>query len=129
MIKATEANFHKKLIRENSSDPKKIKPRKYFLTNQSPSTMTNLMSRQVCLVKDCREHISKPLSHILNLSITSGKVPRVWKKTKIILLYKSSDSMIYQINRAISILPVRTSNSHITTSPSRRKPSSHRISV
>ncbi len=43
------------------------------------------------LLKDCAAHISRPLCHILNLSIESGTVPNIWKAAKVTPIYKSGN--------------------------------------
>ena len=49
--------------------------------------------------------ISKPLSHIINLSFTSGIVPSYLKISRIIPSFKSGDKSIFGNYRPISILP------------------------
>ena len=44
--------------------------------------------------KDCATYISKPLCHILNLSIESSTVPKIWKATKISPIFKSGNTKI-----------------------------------
>lgn len=49
--------------------------------------------------------ISKPLTHIINLSLTHGIVPDQMKIARVIPLYKSDDKAIFSNYRPISILP------------------------
>eukprot|EP00794_Sanderia_malayensis_P010378 gene10378-11460_t len=57
------------------------------------------------MIKDCAEQISKPLAYIINLSITSGEIPSIWKKAKIIPIHKNGDKKPENY-RPISILPI-----------------------
>ena len=57
------------------------------------------------MIKDCAAEISKPLAFIINLSITSGEVPSIWKEAKIVPIHKSGDNKPENY-RPISILPV-----------------------
>ena len=58
------------------------------------------------LLKDCQEHIIKPLHHIINLSIKSKTIPSVWKIAKIIPTHKKGSLDDPKNYRPISILPV-----------------------
>ena len=58
------------------------------------------------LLKDCREHIIKPLHHIINLSIKSKSIPSVWKIAKIIPTHKKGSFDDPENYRPISVLPV-----------------------
>ena len=41
------------------------------------------------MLKDCASIISKPLSHIINISINTGTVPIIWKTARITPVFKS----------------------------------------
>ncbi|XP_057308170.1 uncharacterized protein LOC130646052 [Hydractinia symbiolongicarpus] len=58
------------------------------------------------MLKDCAILISKPLSHIINLSINTSTVPSAWKVAKVAPIFKSGDSSLLKNYRPISILPV-----------------------
>ena len=58
------------------------------------------------LLRDSASVISKPISHIINLSLTSGKIPTEWKSAKVIPLHKSGKTTKTDNYRPISILPV-----------------------
>ncbi|XP_057305259.1 uncharacterized protein LOC130642190 [Hydractinia symbiolongicarpus] len=58
------------------------------------------------MLKDCAILISKPLSHIINLSINTSTVPSAWKVAKVAPIFKSGDSSLPENYRPISILPV-----------------------
>ena len=49
--------------------------------------------------------ISEPLTHIINLSFTSGVVPKNMKLAKIIPIYKNGNEQLFNNYRPISILP------------------------
>jgi hypothetical protein len=81
-----------------------------FVSNQ----LKNLQRRKATgidglpsnMLKDCREFISKPLCHILNLSIRTGKVPETWKMAKLKPLHKSGATNDPSNYRPISVLPI-----------------------
>ena len=55
--------------------------------------------------KQCIDFISKPLTHIINLSLLNGVVPCEMKIAKIIPLYKANDKSVFTNYRPVSILP------------------------
>ena len=57
------------------------------------------------LLKDCASLISQPICHIINLSITTGIVPRIWKTAKITPVFKSGDPDKPENYQPISVLP------------------------
>ena len=58
------------------------------------------------LLKTSINHISVPLSHICNLSLTEGVFPDDLKLTNVIPLFKADDSMLFNNYRPVSILCV-----------------------
>ena len=58
------------------------------------------------LLKDCAKGISKPLCHIINLSIQTSTVPTIWKVAKISPVFKSGVNTLPENYRPISVLPV-----------------------
>ena len=64
------------------------------------------------MLKDCRMHISKPLHHIINLSLQSGTVPSSWKIGKVAPSHKKGNTSDPSNYRPISCL--------LYTSPSPR---------
>ena len=58
------------------------------------------------LLKDSAVTISAFLTHIVNLSITSQRIPHDWKHAKVIPLYKEGARDDIDNYRPISILPV-----------------------
>ena len=59
-----------------------------------------------CMLKDCARVISGPLTHLINLSLTSGTVPNDWKIAKVTPIHKSGSIDDYNNFRPISVLPV-----------------------
>jgi hypothetical protein len=57
------------------------------------------------IIKQTINIIAKPLTHIINLSITHGIVPNEMKIARFIPLFKSSDRTLFTNYRPISILP------------------------
>ena len=75
---------------------KKLKKHKATGLDQLPPT----------ILRDAACEISSPLTYIINLSISTGKVPNTWKIAKIIPIHKSGDTTLPENFRPISILPV-----------------------
>ena len=57
------------------------------------------------LVKQSIKHITLPLTHIINQSLTTGIVPQNMKIARVIPIFKSGDKTIFNNYRPISILP------------------------
>ena len=74
-----------------------------ILKRKKATGLDNLPSS---LLKDCAISLSKPLSFIINLSITTGKVPNVWKMAKIVPIHKSGATGKPENYRPISVLPI-----------------------
>ena len=73
-----------------------------LLSRQKSTVIDNLPPR---LLKD-GSIISKPLCHIINLSIRSGKFPTSWRATKVTTIFKSGSRSLPENLRPISILPI-----------------------
>ena len=58
------------------------------------------------LLKDAAPVIAKPLSHIINTSLTTSIFPTEWKQARITPLFKSGNCSSVENYRPISILPV-----------------------
>ena len=58
------------------------------------------------VVKQCAVSIKGPLTHIYNMSISSGTFPELFKVARVKPLYKKGDIYSMQNCRPISILPV-----------------------
>ena len=57
------------------------------------------------LLKYSIMHLAMPLTHIFNLSLTSGTVPNNMKIAKVVPIFKSGDNKQFNNYRPISILP------------------------
>jgi hypothetical protein len=57
-------------------------------------------------LKDIIDLISKPLTHIVNLSIQFGIVPDQMKVARVLPIFKSGEGNFFSNYRPISILPV-----------------------
>ena len=58
------------------------------------------------LVKDSNEFITRPLVHIVNLSISSGIVPDQLKIARVLPIFKSGETRVFSNYRPISVLPI-----------------------
>ena len=65
-----------------------------------------IRSRTKRILKDCLPCIVKPLCHIINLSLTEGKIPDDWKSARVSPIFKGGDAKDPLNYRPISILPV-----------------------
>ena len=74
---------------------RKIKPK-------MSSGYDNISNR---VLKESINQISDPLSHIFNLSLTSGSVPTNMKIAKIVPIFKSGDQNMLNNYRPVSLLP------------------------
>jgi hypothetical protein len=57
------------------------------------------------LLKQIKNEVSSPLSHIINVSLSQNHIPAVWKRAKVIPVYKSGDKDDPGNYRPISLLP------------------------
>jgi hypothetical protein len=58
------------------------------------------------IVRDSRNLILEPLTHLFNLSITSGIVPQQLKIARVVPIFKSGENCIFLNYRPISVLPI-----------------------
>jgi hypothetical protein len=56
------------------------------------------------LLKEARNHISKSLCFLYNLSLTQGRVPKLWKRSNIIPIFKGDNPALVNNYRPISLL-------------------------
>ena len=73
--------------------------------NFRPGTAAGFDNINMNLVKESISLIIKPLTHIFNLSLSSGIVPHQMKIARVIPLFKSGDKSTFTNYRPISILP------------------------
>ena len=71
-----------------------------------PGTAAGYDKIPMFAVKDSIDLISEPLTHIINLSISTGVVPDKMKIARVIPLFKSGDYRHFQNYRPISVLPI-----------------------
>ena len=71
-----------------------------------PGTAAGYDKIPMFAVKDSIDLISGPLTHIINLSISTGVVPDKMKIARVIPLFKSGDHGHFQNYRPISVLPI-----------------------
>ena len=57
------------------------------------------------LLNDCLSVLSKPLAHIINISLNTSVYPTDWKRSKIITLYKKGQHNKVDNFRPISVIP------------------------
>ena len=58
------------------------------------------------IIKASCNHIVRPLTHIFNLSLTTGVFPTELKIARVIPLFKSGDPHIFSNYRPVSVLPI-----------------------
>ena len=58
------------------------------------------------MIKHVKEHIKLPLTHICNLSFSTGVFPCELKIANVVPIFKANDEMIFSNYRPVSILPV-----------------------
>ncbi len=59
----------------------------------------------VVMLKESSLTLIKPISKVINLSISQGKFPSVWKSAIVVPIFKSGDPLFIDNYRPISILP------------------------
>ena len=60
----------------------------------------------VQIIKQIKDFIISPFTHICNLSITTGVFPRQMKIANIVPIYKSGDNTLFNSYRPVSVLPL-----------------------
>ena len=83
-------------VAETRKALKELKPRKATGLDGIPSR----------LLKDAANVLAGPLTEIFNMTVGQGKVPKEWKKAKVIPVHKSGPRDDPGNHRPISILPV-----------------------
>ena len=76
------------------------------LTLRSVSKVLNVRNRLGLILTDSAAAISLPLTHIINLSFSTGVFPTQWTNARIIPVHKSGSKSSLDNYRSISILPV-----------------------
>ena len=75
------------------------------LENFDPSKSCGHDNIMPKVVKQLATELSEPLSHIINLTFSTGKLPVDFKTSIVIPVYKSGDSCEFNNYRPISLLP------------------------
>ena len=75
------------------------------LENLDPSKSCGHDNIMPKVVKQLATELSEPLSHIINLTFSTGKIPVDFKTSIVIPVYKSGDSCEFNNYRPISLLP------------------------
>ena len=57
------------------------------------------------LLNDCSSVLSKPIAHIINISLNTSVYPTDWKRSKVIPLYKKGQHNKVDNYRPISVIP------------------------
>ena len=76
-----------------------------IMFNQRPKLSCGLDSINNKIVKTCHKAIMIPMTYIINKSIKEGRFPSIFKKARIIPLYKKGPSNICGNYRPVSLLP------------------------
>ena len=77
-----------------------------YLKNLKRKCATGLDDIPACYMKDIAFVVAKPLTHVINLSLSSGIVPNCLKSARVTPIYKSGSNQTFENYRPISILPV-----------------------
>ena len=64
------------------------------------------MSFQNSILKDSIECIVEPITHIINLSLKTGKIPQAWKQARVTPIHKGGCNANPSNYRPISVLPI-----------------------
>ena len=77
-----------------------------IISGLSNSNAFGLDQIDTSTIKLVKSEILPAVTHILNLSISSGKFPTAWKKSKIIPLHKKGDILDPKNYRPVAIVPI-----------------------
>ena len=103
-------NEHKPFLKNTYTDS-------FYLSPVSPSEVSKLLTKlkdaspgydtiSPNIVKSNNEPLVTPLTHIFNLSFSTGRIPWELKLANVIPLFKTSNPCMFNNYRPISILPV-----------------------
>ena len=70
-----------------------------------PKTSSGFDNISLKLIKTCANYITKPLTAIINQSLTQGTFPDLLKIAKVIPIYKKENQHLFDNYRPISLLP------------------------
>lgn len=95
--KDSEIKFH-----FSSVDEKKVKK---IIASFDNKYSTGWDEVPIIIIKHAVEYILKPLTHIINASLISGKFPKQLKIAKIIPIFKKGSEFLVECYRPVSLLP------------------------
>jgi hypothetical protein len=58
------------------------------------------------IIKDGVNYLLKPMTHVLNMSLSTGIFPREMKIARVIPIFKSGNTMLFNNYRPVSVLPI-----------------------
>ena len=106
----SDHNFHKYLNRPNNYsiyfDPVDTCDIIQITSKLKTKTSHDLNNLSTKILKTSIIPIAKPLTHIVNLSLTTGVVPLQMKIARLIPIFKSGERTLFNNYRPISMLPV-----------------------
>jgi hypothetical protein len=77
-----------------------------IVNNMKPKLSSGHDSLSPKLIRETSQHILSPLTHILNISMQYGTVPKQMKLAKVLPIFKSGEASDISNYRPISLLPV-----------------------
>ena len=77
-----------------------------IISNLSNSNAFGLDDIDTYSIKLAKESIAPALTHVINLSIMTKTFPDIWKRSKIVPIYKKDDPLSPENYRPVSIIPV-----------------------
>ena len=77
-----------------------------LVNSLKPSTTKDVYGMDSAMLKHLKDVLAPPITQIINLSISQGVFPKVWKTAIVSPIFKSGDSQAICNYRPISILPV-----------------------
>ena len=79
---------------------------RHELSNLKSSKATGLDKISAKLLKDASSVIAKPITYLINLTISSGEIPSQWKEAKVTPIFKAGKKDDENNYRPISVLPL-----------------------
>ena len=77
-----------------------------IICSLSNSTSFGLDEIDTSTIKLVKNEILPVITHIVNLSISTGRFPSAWKKAKVVPLYKKDDPLNPKNYRPVAIVPI-----------------------
>ena len=77
-----------------------------IISSLSNSTSFGLDQIDTSTIKLIKKEILPAITHIINLSISTGKFPSAWKKAKVVPLFKKEDPVNPKNYRPVAIIPI-----------------------